>query len=60
MRDIHSPGRRPIHRPREFYETLLQQYQTMTTRQLATVYGVSSSTISLWVRRGRDIVNGNQ
>lgn len=57
--DIHRPGRRPLNRPREFYETLQEQYKTMTTREMAALYHVSSSTISVWMKHGRDILNGN-
>lgn len=60
MRDIHSPGRRPLNRPKEFYETLLHQYQTMTTRELAQIYNVSASTISVWMKRGRQILDGEK
>lgn len=57
MRDIHRAGRKPLNRPREFYETLEEQYRTMTTRELAALYKVSSSTISVWLKKGRDILN---
>lgn len=57
MTDIHRAGRKPINRPPEFYKTLIQQYETMTTREMASVYNVSSSTISVWLRKGRKILS---
>lgn len=57
MTDIHRAGRKPINRPPEFYKTLIQQYETMTTREMASVYNVSSSTISVWLRKGREILS---
>lgn len=57
MIDIHRAGRKPINRPPEFYRTLIQQYETMTTREMASVYKVSASTISVWLKKGREILS---
>ena len=48
--DIHRAGRRPKKSGSEFYKTLLEQYETMTTRSLATYYHVSPGTISNWLK----------
>lgn len=49
--DIHRAGRRPKKSGNEFYKTLLEQYETMTTRSLATYYHVSPGTISNWLKK---------
>lgn len=51
--DIHRAGRRPKKSGSEFYRTLLEQYETMTTRTLATYYHVSPGTISNWLKKAR-------
>lgn len=51
--DIHRAGRKPKKSGVEFYSTLLQQYQTMTTRNLAEYYHVSPGTISNWLKKAR-------
>lgn len=51
--DIHRAGRRPKKGGTEFYKTLLEQYETMTTRSLATYYHVSPGTISNWLKKAR-------
>lgn len=51
--DIHRAGRRPKKSGNEFYKTLLEQYETMTTRTLATYYHVSPGTISNWLKKAR-------
>lgn len=51
--DIHRAGRRPKKSGSEFYKTLLEQYETMTTRTLATYYHVSPGTISNWLKKAR-------
>ena len=50
--DIHRAGRRPKKSGSEFYKTLLEQYETMTTT-LATYYHVSPGTISNWLKKAR-------
>ena len=44
--------RRPL-RPPEFYYEVLRLYGSMTRRELAAFYGVSISTIKLWIAEGR-------
>lgn len=51
--DIHRAGRRPKKSGNEFYKTLLEQYETMTIRSLATYYHVSPGTISNWLKKAR-------
>lgn len=51
--NIHRAGRKPKKSGAEFYSTLLQQYQTMTTRNLAEYYHVSPGTISNWLKKAR-------
>lgn len=51
--NIHRAGRKPKRSGAEFYSTLLQQYQTMTTRNLAEYYHVSPGTISNWLKKAR-------
>ena len=51
--NIHRAGRKPINRPNDFYNTLMQQYEHMTTRQLAEVYHVTPTTISNWLKIAR-------
>lgn len=51
--DIHRAGRRPKKSGNEFYKTLLEQYETMTTRSLAAYYHVSPGTISNWLKKAR-------
>lgn len=51
--NIHRAGRKPKKSGVEFYSTLLQQYQTMTTRNLAEYYHVSPGTISNWLKKAR-------
>lgn len=51
--DIHRAGRRQKKSGNEFYKTLLEQYETMTTRSLATYYHVSPGTISNWLKKAR-------
>jgi DNA invertase Pin-like site-specific DNA recombinase len=51
--DIHRAGRRPKKSGADFYKTLLKQYETMTTRSLATYYHVSPGTISNWLKKAR-------
>lgn len=51
--NIHRAGRKPKKSGAEFYSVLLQQYQTMTTRNLAEYYHVSPGTISNWLKKAR-------
>lgn len=51
--DIHKAGRKPKRSGTDFYLTLLQQYQTMTTRNLAEYYHVTPGTISNWLKKAR-------
>lgn len=51
--NIHRAGRKPKRSGAEFYSVLLQQYQTMTTRNLAEYYHVSPGTISNWLKKAR-------
>lgn len=58
--NIHRAGRKPIQRPNVFYDTLLTQYQTMTTRQMASIYGVTPKTICNWLKIARRRDNNEQ
>ena len=51
--DIHRAGQKQKKSGSEFYKTLLEQYETMTTRTLATYYHVSPGTISNWLKKAR-------
>lgn len=53
-KDIHRGGRPAIQRGDTFYMTLLDRYQTHSTRQLAEVYGVSAATICNWLKKARE------
>lgn len=52
-RDIHKGGRPKIQRPEGFYESLLREYETMTTSQMAAFHGVTRQTISRWLKAAR-------
>lgn len=52
-RDIHKGGRPPLNRPADFYQTILQEYETMTIGQMATFHGVTRTTISRWLKIAR-------
>lgn len=54
MKSIHKPGRPEKKMEPAFCEILLQQYQTLTTRQLANIYNVSQPTICNWLRKARN------
>lgn len=51
--DIHKGGRPK----RVIPPNILQEYETMTTRQLGLQYGVARSTISRWLKVARQEVN---
>lgn len=53
-KDIHKGGRPPVKRPEGFYETILKEYETMTTGQMATFHGVTRTTISRWLKIARE------
>ena len=53
QRDIHKGGRPPVVRPAGFYEALLREYDTMTTRQMADAHRVSRATITRWLSIAR-------
>lgn len=52
-RDIHKGGRPRAQRPAGFYESLLREYETMTTTQMAVFHGVTRQTISRWLKAAR-------
>lgn len=53
MTDIHKGGRPKIIRPANFYQHLLDEYETHTTGDMAKMYNVSKATISRWLKIAR-------
>lgn len=53
VKDIHKGGRPPIVRPEGFYKRILEEYEVMTTGQMAKVHGVTRPTICRWLKIAR-------
>lgn len=53
MKDIHKGGRPPIQRPDGFYETILNEYESMTIAEMAEFHNVTRTTISRWLKIAR-------
>lgn len=50
---IHKGGRPKVTRPNGFYESLLREYETMSTSQMAASHNVTRQTISRWLKAAR-------
>lgn len=55
MTDIHKGGR-PQKYDDTFYISIVQQYETNTIGQIAEHHNVTRTTISRWLKRGRDLL----
>lgn len=59
MKDIHKGGRPPKYDD-AFYKSIVQQYETNTIGQIAEHHKVTKTTISRWLKRGREMANDNK
>ena len=60
MNRIHKGGRPIKQRPEGFYERLLEEYESMSYRQLAECHGVSTHTIWRWLQTARRRANQDE
>lgn len=47
-------GRNPIEYSNAFFLALADEYKHMTQREIAEHHKVSTSTVTRWIRKGRD------
>lgn len=57
-KDVHAGGR-PEKYDKDFYATILKEYETMSYSQLAKKHKISLSTALRWVKKGREM-NGKK